>query len=103
MHSYQKHYYDVVQKDLILSESLSSVSMLSAPKRVSLCIGGDSTDESYVIASLSALKIISGQMPYFTQQQLTKQKGSVSREGVGGKVTLRGSACLLYTSPSPRD
>ena len=96
MHSYQKHYYDVVQKDLILSESLSSVSMLSAPKRVSLCIGGDSTDESYVIASLSALKIISGQMPYFTQQQLTKQKGSVSREGVGGKVTLRGSAMYLF-------
>lgn len=96
MQSYQKHYYDVVQRDLILSENLPTVSMLSAPKKVSLCLGGDSTDENYVIASLAALKIISGQMPYFTQQQLTQQKSNSSREGVGGKVTLRGSSMYFF-------
>lgn len=94
MHSYQKHYYDVVQRDLILSENLSTVSMLSGPKKVGLCLGGDSTDESYVIASLAALKIISGQTPYFTQQKLIQQRSSAPREGVGGKVTLRG--CVMY-------
>ena len=96
MQSYQNHYYDVVQRDLILSENLSTVSMLSAPKKVGLCLGGNSTDENYVIASLAALKIISGQMPYFTQQQLTQQKGSGSSEGVGGKVTLRGSSMYFF-------
>lgn len=96
MQSYQNHYYDVVQKDLILSENLSTVSMLSAPKKISLCLGGNSVDENYVIASLAVLKIISGQMPYFTQQQLTQQKGSVSQEGVGGKVTLRGSSMYFF-------
>lgn len=98
MQSYQKHYYDVVQRDLILSENLSTVSMLSAPKKVGLCLGGSSTDESYVIASLAALKLISGQTPYFTQQQLTTQQSGRLREGVGGKVTLRGSSMyfVLY-------
>ena len=96
MQSYQNHYYDVVQRDLILSENLSTVSMLSAPKKVGLCLGGNSTDENYVIASLAALKIISGQIPYFTQQQLTQQKGSGSSEGVGGKVTLRGSSMYFF-------
>ena len=96
MQSYQKHYYDIVQRDLILSENLSTVSMLSAPKKVGLCLGGNSTDDSYVIASLAALKIISGQMPYFTQQQLIQKKVSGSREGVGGKVTLRGVSMYFF-------
>lgn len=98
MQSYQKHYYDIVQRDLILSENLSTVATLPAPKKVGLCLGGDSTDEIYVISSLAALKIISGQKPYFTQQQLTqlKGKGTGSREGVGGKVTLRGSSMYLF-------
>ena len=96
MQSYQNHYYDVVQRDLILSENFSTVSMLSAPKKVGLCLGGNSTDENYVIASLAVLKIISGQIPYFTQQQLTQQKGSGSSEGVGGKVTLRGSSMYFF-------
>lgn len=97
MHSYQKHYYDVVQRDLILSENLSTVSLLSAPKKVGLCLGGDSTDEAYVISSLAALKIISGQMPRYTQQQdLAHQKAGGAREGVGGKVTLRGSAMYSF-------
>lgn len=96
MQSYQKHYYDVVQRDLILSENLSTVSMLSGPKKVGLCLGGDSTNESYVIASLAALKIISGQKPYLTQQRLTQQKSNGSREGVGGKVTLRKSSMYFF-------
>ena len=96
MQSYQNHYYDIVQKDLILSENLSTVSMLSAPKKINLCLGGDSTDEKYVISCLAALKIISGQTPYLTQQQLTQQKGTGSREAVGGKVTLRKSAMYSF-------
>lgn len=96
MQAYQNHYYNVVQRDLILSENISTVGILSAPKRVSLCLGGGSTDENYVIASLAALKIISGQTPYFTQQELSQQKGSGSRESVGGKVTLRRSSMYFF-------
>lgn len=96
MEFYQKHYRDVVQGDLILSENLSTVSILPVPKKIGLSLGGDSTDESYVISSLAALKIISGQMPYLTQQQLSKQKNSLSREGVGGKVTLRRSSMYIF-------
>lgn len=95
MHLYQNHYYDIVQRDLILSENISTVSMLSSPKKIDLALGGDSTDESYVTASLAALNIITGQKPYFTQQKAIKQKNSGSRESVGGKLTLRGSS--MYT------
>ena len=96
MYLYQKHYYDIVQRDLILSENLLTVSMLSAPKRIDLALGGSSTDESYVIASLAALNIITGQKPYFTQQKFIKQKTSSSRAGVGGKLTLRGSSMYRF-------
>nr|QWK44911.1 ribosomal protein L5 [Pseudochorda nagaii] len=92
---FKRHYYGVVQRDLILSENILTASALSAPKKVSLCLGGNSTDESYVIASLAALNIITGQKPYFTQQKLTQQKNSGPKEGVGGKVTLRRS--VLYS------
>lgn len=96
MHSFQKHYYDVVQKDLILSENLSTTSLLPAPKKISLCLGGDSVNENYVIGCLATLKIITGQMPYFTQQRLTHPKNIGSKEGVGGKITLRGSNMYAF-------
>jgi len=95
MQSFQKHYFDVVQTDLILSENLSTVSQLCAPKKISLCLGGSSSDENYVIGSLAALKIISGQMPYLNQQKSIK-KNSGPKEGVGGKVTLRGSSMYKF-------
>lgn len=95
MYSFQKHYYDVVQNDLILSENISTVSSLSAPEKIDLALGGGSADESYVIASLAALNIITGQKPYFTQQKPILRKDGGSREGVGGKLTLRGSK--MYT------
>lgn len=96
MYSFQKHYFDIVQQDLILSENPSTVSQLSAPKKVSLCLGGNSSDENYVIGSIAALKIVSGQMPYLTQQKPTIKKNSLSREGVGGKVTLRGPSMYAF-------
>nr|YP_011008223.1 ribosomal protein L5 [Halosiphon tomentosus]WBP70124.1 ribosomal protein L5 [Halosiphon tomentosus] len=95
MHPFQKHYYEVVQRDLILNENVSTVSMLSGPKKVLLSLGGDSSDENYVVASLAALNIISGQKPYITQQKLKEQRNQGPREAVGGKVTLRGAN--LYT------
>lgn len=96
MQCYQNHYYNVVQRDLVLSENISTVSMLPKLKKVGICLGGDSADENYVISSLAALKIISGQTPYFTQQELTQQKGIALREGVGGKVTFRGSSMYFF-------
>jgi ribosomal protein L5 len=96
MHSFQKHYYNVVQKDLILSENLSTVSLLPAPKKISLCLGGDSVDENYVIGSLAVLKIITGQMPYFIQQKPARYKNIGSKEGVGGKITLRRSNMYAF-------
>ena len=89
MHPFQKHYFDIVQKDLILTENVSTVSKLSSLKKVKLSLGGNSTEESYVISSLAALKIIANQTPFFTQQKSTQQKLNSVREGVGGKLTLR--------------
>nr|YP_009549878.1 ribosomal protein L5 [Cladosiphon okamuranus]AYW52592.1 ribosomal protein L5 [Cladosiphon okamuranus] len=96
MESYQNHYFNVIQRDLILSENISTVSMLSRPKKLALCLGGSSTDEKYVISSLAALRILSGQKAYLTQEQLNQQKTNKSREGVGGKVTLRRSSMYFF-------
>nr|YP_011008258.1 ribosomal protein L5 [Hapterophycus canaliculatus]WBP70159.1 ribosomal protein L5 [Hapterophycus canaliculatus] len=96
MNSFQKHYLDVVQKDLILSENLSTIAKLSKPKKISLSLGGNSSDENYVLASLGALKIITGQSPFFTQQKPTKHKSNSTREGVGGKLTLRRQKMYLF-------
>ncbi|CAM9133812.1 unnamed protein product [Ectocarpus fasciculatus] len=96
MHSFQKHYYDVVQRDLILSENLSTASLLPEPKKISLCLGGSSVNENYVIGSLATLKIITGQMPYFTQQRPTNHKNIGFKEGVGGKITLRRSNMYAF-------
>lgn len=89
MHSFQKHYFNVVQRDLILSENLSTVSTLSSIKKVNLCLGGNSSEENYVIASLAALKIITNQTPYYIQQKFIQQKSKSAKEAVGGKLTLR--------------
>nr|YP_009641816.1 ribosomal protein L5 [Nereocystis luetkeana]QBZ73638.1 ribosomal protein L5 [Nereocystis luetkeana] len=96
MYPFEKHYYGVVQKDLILSENIPTVSLLSAPKKVSICLGGESSDENYVIACLGALSIIGGQKPYFIQQKPSLQRNGGAREGLGGKVTLRGGAMYLF-------
>nr|WBP70263.1 ribosomal protein L5 [Scytosiphon lomentaria] len=96
MHLFYKHYNEVVQKDLILSENPSTVAKISKPNKVSLCLGGNSSEESYVLASLAALKIITGQTPYFTQQKSTQQNSNTSREAVGGKLTLRGQKMYAF-------
>lgn len=95
MNLFQKHYYNVVQRDLVLSENISTVSLIPAPKKISLCLGGENTKRDDVISSVSVLKIISGQHPYLTQEKNKKQKINSSNEAVGGKVTLRKSN--MYT------
>nr|QWK45026.1 ribosomal protein L5 [Lessoniopsis littoralis] len=96
MHSFEKHYYEIVQQDLILSENVPTVSLLPAPKKVAICLGGERSDENYVVACLGALNIISSQKPYFIQQNPPQQKNSGLREGVGGKVTLRKARMYLF-------
>ena len=96
MHPFEKHYYDVVQRDLILSENLSTIATMAKPNKVNLCLGGNSSEESYVLSSLAALKIITGQTPYFTQQKPTHQKFNSARESVGGKLTLRGQKMYFF-------
>nr|YP_011008188.1 ribosomal protein L5 [Eisenia bicyclis]WBP70089.1 ribosomal protein L5 [Eisenia bicyclis] len=96
MQPFEKHYYTIVQKDLILSENLSTVSLLPAPKKVVLSLGGESSDENYVVACLGLLNIIGSQKPFFIQQKPSQQRNSGTREGVGGKVTLRRSVMYLF-------
>nr|YP_010156454.1 ribosomal protein L5 [Laminaria rodriguezii]QQY84989.1 ribosomal protein L5 [Laminaria rodriguezii] len=96
MNTFEKHYYEVVQKDLILSENISTSSLLPAPKKVVICLGGESSDENYVIACLGALNIIGGQKPYIIQQPPSQQRNNSSREGIGGKVTLRKAIMYLF-------
>nr|YP_011008153.1 ribosomal protein L5 [Egregia menziesii]WBP70054.1 ribosomal protein L5 [Egregia menziesii] len=96
MYSFEKHYHEIVQKDLILSENVSTVSLISAPKKVSICLGGESSDENYVIACLGALNIIGGQKPYFIQQKFSEKRNNGLQEGVGGKITLRKSVMYMF-------
>nr|YP_010206268.1 ribosomal protein L5 [Alaria crispa]UAX19590.1 ribosomal protein L5 [Alaria crispa] len=96
MHPFEKHYYDIVQQDLLLSENVSTVSLLPAPKKVAICLGGESSDENYVVACLGALNVIGSQKPYFIQQKPSQQRNSGPREGVGGKVTLRRAHMYLF-------
>nr|WBP69844.1 ribosomal protein L5 [Costaria costata] len=96
MHPFEKHYYEIVQKDLILSENVSTVSLLSAPKKVAICLGGGGSDENYVASCLGALNIIGGQKPYCVQQKPSQQSNSGSREGLGGKVTLRRASMYVF-------
>ncbi len=91
MHPFQKHYYKVVQRDLVLSDNLSTVGRLPKPRKLILSLGGNSSEESYAIAAIAALNIITGQKPYLTQQKPVRQKIQSSREVVGGKLVLRGS------------
>nr|YP_011008362.1 ribosomal protein L5 [Sporochnus bolleanus]WBP70333.1 ribosomal protein L5 [Sporochnus bolleanus] len=95
MHPFQKHYYEVVQRDLILSENTSTVATLPGPKKITLCLGGDSSDDSYVLSSLAALNIITGQKPLLTQQKLNQHRNSGFRNPFGGKLVLRRS--VMYT------
>nr|QWK44529.1 ribosomal protein L5 [Dictyoneurum californicum] len=96
MHPFEKHYYDIVQRDLILSENVSTVSLLPAQKKIIICLGGESSDESYVVSCLGALNIIGGQKPYSIQQKPSQQRNSGSREGIGGKVTLRRVSMYIF-------
>jgi len=96
MHPFQIHYNKVVQPDLILSENVSTVAELSGPKKVSLCLGGDRSNDSYVVSSLAALNILTGQKPYVTRQKFVQHSNQGSREAVGGKVTLRGISMYLF-------
>lgn len=96
MYSFKRHYYEIVQQDLILSENISTTSLLPAPKKVALCLGGESLDEKYVVSCLGALTIIGGQKPYFIQQKLSQQKNNSLRESVGGKITLRRAQMYLF-------
>lgn len=96
MHCLKNHYHDVIQKDLILSENISTVAMLPALKKIDLALGGSHSDENFVIASLGSLNILTGQKPYLTQQKPVGQKSSCHKEAVGGKLTLRGSSMFNF-------
>nr|QWK44758.1 ribosomal protein L5 [Pleurophycus gardneri] len=96
MHPFEKHYYEIVQQDLILSENVSTVSLLTSPKKVAICLGGESSDENYVVACLGALNIIGSQKPYFIQKKSSQQRNSGPREGIGGKITLRRAQMYLF-------
>ena len=59
------------KKYLILSENVSTVSLFFCPPKsiYQVFVGGESSDENYVIACLGALSIIGG------QKQLTALRG----------------------------
>lgn len=94
MQPYQNHYYNVVQKDIILLDSCITTSSLWAPKKISFSVSSGKSDESSVISSLSALNIIVGQTPLITQRSIWRQdnrgKSKNFKEVLGGKITLRG-------------
>jgi len=96
MHPFQTHYNKVVQQDFILSGNVSTVAMLPRPKKISLSLGGDRSTDSYVVSSLAALNILTGQKPCVTQQKFVQQRNNSPREAVGGKVTLRGSSMYSF-------
>lgn len=65
------------KKYLILSENVSTVSLFFCPPKsiYQVFVGGESSDENYVIACLGALSIIGG------QKQLTALRGLGNDKG----------------------
>lgn len=96
MYLYQQHYFDVVQRDLILSGNLSTVSLIPVTKKINIALGGDSSSENYVVSSAAALKIITGQKAIFTQHKLQQGRGIGSTETVGTKLTIRGPKMYFF-------
>lgn len=96
MYLYQKHYHDVVQRDLILSGFLLTVSAIPVPKKINLALGGDSSDENYVVSSATALKILTNQKPIYTRHKLQQGRGVGSTDVVGTKLTIRGSKIYFF-------
>ena len=98
MYLYQNHYFNVVQRDLILcGDDISTPSMLPAPSQICVYLGAPEVNNNSVVSSLCALNIITGQRPQITLDKInmrTYKKGS--RNVVGGKVTLRGSRLYRF-------
>lgn len=91
MHLYKNHYFNVVQKDLILCSNINTSSMLPTPPKICLYLGTSGVNNNSVISSLCALKIITGQRPYVIQEKIKVKKHKRGKtHGVGCKVTLRG-------------
>ena len=91
MYTYQRHYYDIVQRDLILSENLSTIHNVPKLEKINIALGGSSSDENYVVSAAAALNIISGQKSFFTHRKKVLNGISNPKEIVGSKLTIRGS------------
>nr|YP_011008327.1 ribosomal protein L5 [Scytothamnus australis]WBP70298.1 ribosomal protein L5 [Scytothamnus australis] len=89
MNLYQKHYYDVVQRDMILSENVPSVFKLPGLQKVVLCVVKNNPDENEVVSLLTGLKIIVGCKPYVIRKKAIEYKSSSNRGPVGVGLTLR--------------
>nr|YP_009502532.1 ribosomal protein L5 [Sargassum yezoense]YP_009924820.1 ribosomal protein L7 [Sargassum siliquastrum]YP_010485660.1 ribosomal protein L7 [Sargassum macrocarpum]YP_010485697.1 ribosomal protein L7 [Sargassum serratifolium]AWV83128.1 ribosomal protein L5 [Sargassum yezoense]QNH69189.1 ribosomal protein L7 [Sargassum siliquastrum]UVW81769.1 ribosomal protein L7 [Sargassum macrocarpum]UVW81806.1 ribosomal protein L7 [Sargassum serratifolium] len=91
MHLYQNHYFNVVQRDFILCSNVATSNMLPIPKKICLYLGTPGVNNSSVVSSICALKIITGQRPYVSPEKIKvkrHKKGKIY--AVGCKVTLRG-------------
>nr|YP_009341732.1 ribosomal protein L5 [Sargassum aquifolium]YP_010401941.1 ribosomal protein L5 [Sargassum feldmannii]ALE29498.1 ribosomal protein L5 [Sargassum aquifolium]UQV81116.1 ribosomal protein L5 [Sargassum feldmannii] len=91
MHLYQNHYFSVVQPDFILCGNVATSSVLPTPKKICLYLRTPGVNNSSVISSLCALKIITGERPHVVPEKLKikrHKKGKIC--AVGCKVTLRG-------------
>lgn len=80
------HYHEVVQRDMILTEIVETVSGLSSPTKVILSLGGNNNEENYVLSCIFFLFLACGKKPFFIRQKIHGFKdGGV----IGGKLTLR--------------
>lgn len=97
MYLYQNHYFNVVQRDLILCSNTATSSVIPIPKKICLYLGTPRANNSSVVSSLCALKIITGQRPYVIQEKIKviRHKKGKTRP-VGCKVTLRGSQLYKF-------
>lgn len=87
------HYYEVVQKDMILTEIVDTVSDLSSPTKVILSLGGENVEESYAISCIFSLFCLCGQKPYLIRQKVQSfSDGNV----IGSKITLRGPSMYHF-------
>jgi len=82
----KNHYYEVVQRDMILTEIVETVSELSSPTKVILSLGGDYNEESYVMSCIFFLFCVCGKKPFFIRQKI---QGFRDGNVIGGKLTLR--------------
>lgn len=80
------HYQQILEKDFILTNNLTTIHLLPKVSKIIITCGGEELNTTSMLSSVLALKFLTGQKPFLT----FKEGNRFNRDTiVGGKLTLR--------------